>query len=236
MTRTKSLLLIPVLLWGVLPAFAQEHSTHHGGQPSDQATPDHMERRFDAEEFAKVFDDPARDAWQLPDRVISTLALKPGQRVADIGAGTGYFSVRLAKSPAAPLVYGVDVEPSMVDYLRARAEREKLGNIVPVLAAPDSPKLPQPVDVVLVVDTYHHIPNRPAYFRNLRASMTPGARLVIIDFKKDSPDGPPVEFRFTEDQITSELAKAGFRLASRHDFLPRQQFLVYEMSDGAGGL
>ncbi len=232
MTMRTRWLLIPMLLLAASPAFAQEHSMHHpGGQASpDQATPDHMERRFDAGEFAKVFDDPARDAWQMPDRIVSTLALTPGQRVADIGAGTGYFSVRLAKSPAAPTVYGVDVEPSMIDYLRARAAKEQLRNIVPVLASADSPKLPEPVDLVIVVDTYHHIPSRAVYFRNLQASMTPGARLVIIDFRKDSPDGPPVEFRFTEDQITSELGKAGFRLTARHDFLPRQQFLVYEVA------
>ncbi len=83
--------------------------------------------------------------------------------------------------------------------------------------------LPEPVDV----DTYHHIPNRGAYFTALRALLKPGGRLAIVDFKKDSPDGPPVEFRFTPAQMTAELAKAGFTLQAEHDFLPRQMFLVY---------
>src|ERR1035441_6568942 len=112
--------------------------------------PDHMEHRFDnPEASAQSFDDPARDAWQMPDRVIATLGLKPGQTVADIGAGTGYFSVRLARSPAAPEVYAADIEPAMVKYLQDRAAREGLKNVVAVLAAADTPNLPEPVDVAL---------------------------------------------------------------------------------------
>jgi protein-L-isoaspartate O-methyltransferase len=84
-------------------------------EPTDNPRPDHMDRHFtDPEAWAKEFDDPARDAWQMPTRVIETLQLRPGQAVADIGAGTGYFSVRLAGSPATPTVYAVDIEPSMV--------------------------------------------------------------------------------------------------------------------------
>jgi hypothetical protein len=87
--------------------------------------------------------------------------------------------------------------------------------------------LPEPVDLVLVVDTYHHIPNRVAYFTALRAHLKSGARLAIVDFRKDSPSGPPVEFRFTPDQISAELASAGFSLLTSHDFLLRQIFLIY---------
>ena len=158
------------------------------------------------------FDDPARDAWQLPDRVIETLAIKPGQIVADIGAGTGYFTVRLAKSAPAARVYGVDIEQSMVDYLSHRAMREGLKNVTAVQGGSDRTNLPEPVDVVLIVDTFHHIPQRVAYFTALKKLMKPGARLAIVDFKKDSPEGPPKEFRFTPDEISAELGKAGFSL------------------------
>lgn len=219
-----------IVLLGLTMAFstrlrAQDH-------PPAGHTPDHMEHSFaNAEEYAKSFDDPARDTWQMPDRVIATLGLKTGQAVADIGAGTGYFAVRLARTPAAPRVFAVDIEQSMVDYVRARAKREGLTNIVAVKADADRSNLQEAVDLVLIVDTYHHIPNRVAYFTTLKALMKPGAKLAIVDFKKDAPgQGPPAEFRFTADQISGELSKAGFKLQSHHDFLPRQMFLIYTVN------
>jgi len=196
----------------------------------DKKTPDHMEHHFDPELSAKSFDDPARDAWQLPDRVIETLHLKPGQVVADIGSGTGYFTVRLAKSPAAPKVYGADIEPGMVTYLRDRAVKEGAGNVVAVQAAADTPNLPEAVDLVLIVDTYHHIGNRETYFRKLRSSLKPGGRVALIDFKLDSPDGPPQEFRITPEKFRTEMSKAGYKLAVQYDFLPRQNFLIFEVA------
>ncbi|MFA5909718.1 MAG: methyltransferase domain-containing protein [Vicinamibacterales bacterium] len=192
------------------------------------AKPDHMQHRFDdPSKFAKSFDDPARDAWQMPSKVIDALALKGGMAVADIGAGTGYFSMRLAKVAADLTVYAVDIEPAMVEHLKARATSEHLMNVVPVLAGAAGPNLPKPVDVVLIVDTYHHIPNRPAYFRDLRKSLTAAGRVAIVDFRKDAPEGPPVEFRFTAEQIEAEMKQAGFRLEAKHGFLPRQHFLVF---------
>jgi len=215
--HTKHRMLAAILLSGAL-AFSQTHA-------------DHMEHRFDnAEQWAKSFDDPARDGWQLPDRVIATLGLKPGQIVADVGAGTGYFSVRLAKSAAAPKVYAADIEPSMVSYLRERAAKEGLKNIVAVQAAAGSPNLPEPVDLVLIVDTYHHIGDRERYFRKLASSLKPGGRVAIIDFKADSPEGPPSEFRFPPEKFESEMAKAGYKLSARHDFLPRQLFMIFELA------
>jgi ubiquinone/menaquinone biosynthesis C-methylase UbiE len=208
---------------------ALPHAQDQGGVHGAGAKhPDHMDHRFDdAEQWAKRFDDPARDAWQLPDRVIETLAIKPGQIVADIGAGTGYFTVRLAKSAPAARVYGVDIEQSMVDYLSQRAMREGLKNVTALRGGSDRTNLPEPVDVVLIVDTFHHIPQRVAYFTALKKLMKPGARLAIVDFKKDSPEGPPREFRFTPDEISAELGKAGFSLQRQDDFLPRQMLLIY---------
>ena len=191
---------------------------------------EHLEHHFDPQESAKSFDDPGRDAWQLPDRVIAALELKRNQIVADIGAGTGYFSVRLAKSEAAPKVYAVDIEPSMVSYLRERAAREGLAKVTAVQAAANTPNLPEPADLILIVDTYHHIGDRVAYFRRLAKSLKPGGRVAIIDFKADSPEGPPKEFRFPPEQFKSEMGKAGYRLRAQHDFLQRQQFLIFEVA------
>ena len=214
-----------VLALAALPAAAQHPAG--GGQPAEHT--DHFEHRFDnAAEYAKTFDDPARDEWQMPSRVLDALKIAPGQVVADIGAGTGYFAVRLAKLPAAPTVYAVDVEASMVEHLTHRAMHEGLKNITAVKADANRANLPQPVDLALLVDVFHHVPNRVAYFTALKAQMKPGARLAIVDFRKGAPAGPPEHFRFTPEQISGELAQAGFALVESHDFLPRQHFLIYQ--------
>jgi ubiquinone/menaquinone biosynthesis C-methylase UbiE len=187
-----------------------------------------MDHRFDdPEKYAKSFDDPARDAWQMPDRVIEALKLSPTASVADIGAGTGYFTVRLAKAVPRGTVYAVDVEPKMLDYLRKRAAGAGLTNVVAVQADGTSSRIPKRVDVALVVDTFHHIPDRPEYFRELAKVLTPEGRVAIVDFRKDSPEGPPPEFRFEALQIVTEMTQAGYRLEAEHGFLPRQHFLVF---------
>jgi ubiquinone/menaquinone biosynthesis C-methylase UbiE len=226
--RAMTFLIVALCLCSGASTWSQQpHAGQHPAPPPGA----HMEHRFDdPKQYAKSFDDPARDEWQKPIEVISALALMPGQVVADIGAGTGYFTVRLAKAAAAPKVYAVDVEKSMVDYVRLRATKEGLSNISAILARPDHANLPEPVDLVLVVDTYHHIPNRPTYFRELRTSLKPGARVAIIDFRKGAPSGPPEEFRFTPEQVSAEMNQAGFVLLAAHDFLPRQIYLVYGAS------
>lgn len=220
--RIRGIVVAVSIAWFTIgsPLAGQQH------QPAGK--PDHMQHRFDdPAKFAKSFDDPKRDEWQMPSRVIDALGLKAGMAVADIGAGTGYFSMRLAKVSPGLSVYAADIEPKMVEHLTHRAAGEKLGNVTAVLASAASPNLPRPVDVILVVDTYHHIGSRPAYFRELRKSLTPGGRIAIVDFRKDSPEGPPVEFRFTAEQIEAEMKQAGYALDRQHDFLPRQLYLIF---------
>ena len=229
--RTKTLTTTLFCLAVAIGLRAQQppHDQHGGHRDGNQPNQPHMEHRFeDAAQYARSFDDPARDVWQMPGRVIEALGVQPGQTVADVGAGTGYFTVRLAQSTRAKTVYAVDIEQSMVEYTRNRVEAAGLNNVVTVLAGSDRTNLPEPVDLVLIVDTYHHIPDRVAYFTRLREDLQPLGRLAIIDFTKDSPTGPPVEFRFTPEQITGELERAGFTLSVQHAFLPRQMFLVYE--------
>ena len=188
----------------------------------------HMHRRFDdAEKWSKIFDDPARDAWQKPSEVIAALKLAPDALVADIGSGTGYFAVRLARAVPRGKVYGADVEADMVKFLNARASREGLGNLTSHAAGEEGPNLPAAVDVALVVDTYHHIPRRIRYFERLKSALRPGGRVAIIDFKLDSPTGPPVRHRIPPDQVKAEMERAGYRLQEQPDFLPNQYFLLF---------
>jgi len=190
-------------------------------------------QRFDEpERWAREFEDPSRDAWQKPDEVIAALALKEDASVADLGAGTGYFSVRLARALPKGWVYGVDLEPAMTQYLEDRASREELGNLLTLTATEDSPQLPAAVDCVLIVDTFHHLEDRVNYFYRLRSWLSPGGTLAIIDFNAKSTIGPPPEHRLSPEQVTEELTRAGFTLAAHHDFLPNQYFLVFTVTPG----
>jgi cyclopropane fatty-acyl-phospholipid synthase-like methyltransferase len=208
------------LLIALLAALSLNARAQHGGQP--------MHGHFDdAERWAKVFDDPERDAWQKPDEVLRALALAPDAAVADIGSGTGYFAVRLARALPNGRVYGADLAHDMVHYLNQRAAKENLPNLSSHLAAPDNARLPAPVDLALLVDTYHHIGARDRYFARLRASLKPGGRVAVIDFRPDAPSGPPRADRVAPEQVKAEMARAGYRLSAEHGFLPNQYFLVF---------
>ena len=139
---------------------APMHGHHHAPSSGDQ--PGYHRRFDDPAQWAQRFESPERDAWQRPDLVVSSLSLAPDARVADVGAGTGYFSVRLARAVPQGRVWAVDVEPTMVRWVLDRARRDQIANLTAVLASPDDALLPEPVDLVLVVDTYHHISARTA--------------------------------------------------------------------------
>ncbi len=116
----------------------------------------------------------------------------------------------------------------MVRYLGERAKRENLANISPVQAGDHEPRLPVPVDMAILVDVYHHVPQREKYFAALRSVLKPGGQLVIIDFTLDSPVGPPRKARIPPERVKTELARAGYTLAAEHGFLPNQYFLVFQ--------
>jgi SAM-dependent methyltransferase len=220
-------------------AAAQTAPEAPGGQPGmsshsnhGDASHDGLHRRFeDADRWAKEFDNPERDAWQKPEEILDALRLQPASRVADIGAGTGYFSVRIAKRVPQGKIFAADIEPDMVRYLGERAQREHLTNLTAVQALADAANLPEPVDVIVVVDTYHHIDNRTRYFAELKSSLRPGGRIVIVDFKADSPTGPPVQHRISPKKVIDELTAAGYVLVESLEFLPRQYCLIFGKRD-----
>ena len=197
--------------------------------PAAAQSPNTHEHSFgNAQKWSQVFDDPKRDAWQKPHEVIQALALKPDAVIADIGSGTGYFSMRFAHMVPKGRVYGVDTEPDMVKHLAERAKREGLANVTAVAGAPDTPRLPEKADVIVLVDVYHHVGDRERYFRKLQDSLKVGGRVAIIDFRRDSPVGPPKSARMLPEQVITEMKRAGYALAKEHTFLPNQYFLVFQ--------
>jgi cyclopropane fatty-acyl-phospholipid synthase-like methyltransferase len=198
------------------------------GNPLAQAPHTHQHSFSGADGWAKVFDDPERDCWQKPHEVIIALKLTSNSVVADIGAGTGYFSARLAHMTPGGRVYAVDLEPDMVKYLGERAKRDGLKNLVAVQAKPDSPELPDKVDRILLVDTYHHISERVTYFKRLRDALKPDGQVAIIDFTADSPVGPPKSDRISARKVAEEMTLAGYTQVAQHVFLPYQFYLVFE--------
>ncbi len=185
--------------------------------------------------YIAALEDPARDAWQKPHEVVMALGLTPGDVVADIGAGSGYFALRFARhvGPAGK-VLAVDVAQPMLDEVMRRARGAGLANVTPVLAPPDDPSLPVAgVNLVFTCDTWHHIENRPAYLARVAQALAPQGRLVILDFHKDAPVGPPASMKLSRDAVLAEVQRAGFELVGEPDFLPHQYFLVFTVRGAA---
>jgi ubiquinone/menaquinone biosynthesis C-methylase UbiE len=197
--------------------------------PAGEATVSHRFR--DVEYWVSLFDRPDRDAWQKPEELVKALHIAPGDRVADLGAGTGYFSRHLARAVGERgAVFAVDVEPDLIEYLRGRAEREKTPNVIPVLASFDNPRLPPgTVDLVLIVDTFHHIDDRLRYMAELKRVLSGRGRVAVVDFhKRELPVGPPLEHKLAKEAVLAEMAAAGYRLTEDlDDLLPYQYVLVF---------
>jgi ubiquinone/menaquinone biosynthesis C-methylase UbiE len=190
-----------------------------------------MHRRHgDPAAYIASLEDPARDGYQKPDEVLKALDLRRGEVVADIGSGSGYFTVRFARAVGETgRVYAVDVSPDMIRHLNRRLRDAGVRNVVPVLAEPDDPLLPDSsVDRFVVVNTWHHIEDRPAYLARLKRMLKPGGQVVHIDFdKRELPVGPPPAMKIAREELVKEMEAAGFRLAAEHALLPYQYFLVF---------
>ena len=210
---------------------AQEHEEEAQARADHRGRDHHAHHRFtDAARWAAQFDSPERAAWQKPDEVLAALALTPAMQVADLGAGTGYFTVRLAKAVPEGRVVANDREPDMVRYVAERAKKDGLTNVVTALGAPDDPKLPEGLDLALMVDTYHHISDPTAFFARVRDALKPGGRLVIVDFKKDAPEdapGPPAAMRVDDAIVSAHLKKLGFAHERTDRELLEFQYLVF---------
>jgi predicted methyltransferase len=201
------------------PAKGGEHE--HGGG--------HMPHRFEhAEDWARLFDDPSRDAWQKPDEVVALVQLAPGMTVVDLGAGTGYFMSRLSRAVGAQgTVVSTDIEADMVRYMKERAAREKLANVKVVAAPADDVGVPAAsADRILVVDVWHHIADRERYAARLARALKSGGAVVIVDFTAESRRGPPARHRLAPDRVIGELAAGGLTAEVVSEALPDQYVIV----------
>ena len=180
-----------------------------------------------------------RDSWQRPADVVDALELRPGDRVADLGAGEGYFVPRLTDAVGAEgRVYAVDTDEEIVAELTRRFPPEST-NVEAVRARFEDPMLPDgSLDVILIVNTYHHIEDRPAYFRRLKRDLRPGGRVAVIDPNQDLRGILALALdeghKSSVPVVEQEMREAGYRIEARHDFLPVQIFRVFVPDPDAG--
>jgi ubiquinone/menaquinone biosynthesis C-methylase UbiE len=179
------------------------------------------------EAYARTLEGPERVARMQVARVVETLGVKPGDRVADIGSGSGLFTRPIAQA-AGPtgLAYAVDIDAGLLKVVERSAKEAKIENIRTVLAATDDPKLPEPVDLVFICDALHHIGNQGPYIKTLTKYVKPGGRIAVIDFSERWPAGHE-SMRFTAAQLDGWMKDAGFARESSHDWLDNSFFIVY---------
>jgi ubiquinone/menaquinone biosynthesis C-methylase UbiE len=198
-------------------------------QAPGQAPATPREQRKTSEPYTgdlSIFDSPGRDERLQINRVMDILGIAPGKTVADIGAGSGWFTVRSAKRVGeAGVVYAVDINPEAIRYIGERAQKELLHNVKPILSKPDDPLLPAAaVDAVLLLKTYHEVAQPVVLLRNLRASLRPGAKVGIID-----RNGNGENHGVAKDVVIREATQSGYKLLEQYDFVKGDQmdyFLV----------
>lgn len=201
------------------------------GSYSVNAAPTGTSDPFYSSVPSAYMDDPRRNEWQKPDQVIEHLFLKQGDSVADIGAGTGFFTLNFAKKVGkSGTVYASDVDDAMVKWIEKRATKEKLGNIQAILGKMDDPLIPKSAaNLIFICDTYLFINNRVQYLAKLKDSLKSGGRLAIISFNTSAeiPGSPPAQRMIPKDVVISEAIAAGYEPEADYLFLPFQDFLVF---------
>ena len=226
MLGVRTAVLALCLLLDVLPGVAQNSAQAPITSPAPQGN---AEKRKTSEPYTgdlSIFESPGRDERLQINRVMDILGIKRGKSVADIGAGSGWFTVRAARRVGAGEIYAVDINPEAIRYIDDRARREKLRNIKTVLGKADDPLLPaNSVDAVLLLKTYHEVAEPVALLKNLRAALRPDAKVGIIDRNGNGED-----HGIDRDVVLREAQKAGYNLLEQYDFVKGDKmdyFLVF---------
>jgi SAM-dependent methyltransferase len=206
---------------------------HQAGGPAHQGGHPHgdLHRPFggDVHKYITHLDRADRDAWQKPDALIAALGLKGGETVADVGAGSGYFTFRFAKALPRGKVVALDIEPEMIRHIHHRAMTEGVKNVTAVLSKPDDPGVPPGADLVFLADVLHHVDARDAWLVKLFGQMKPGAKLVLVEFKEGKlPQGPPEAMKIPLPTLEKIVGAAGLALdAEKPGLLPYQHVVVF---------
>ncbi|MBL8227930.1 MAG: class I SAM-dependent methyltransferase [Bryobacterales bacterium] len=173
-----------------------------------------------------------REQEEAPERALKLIGIQPGMVIADVGAGTGYFTRRMAKlTGPTGKVYAVDIQPRMIDALKKNIAREKLTNVEPILNKEDDPMLPSgQLDLILMVDVYHEFAHPQVMLRKLRETLKPDGRMVLLEFKKEDPDVPiRPEHKMSVEEARVEVEAEGFKLTKVISSLPRQHILIFNL-------
>ena len=196
----------------------------------------HEHHPMPIDQYIARLEDPKRDDWQKPEAVLKALNLQAGQVIVDIGAGSGYFTLRLARAVGEKgRVFAVDVEEGMVAHLQQRLSKENIKNVHAMKVPPHDPLLIDgSLDLAFVCDVYHHIEERDGYLRKLRKALKPDGRVVIVDFyQKETPVGPPMSMRLSEETVQKELQAAGLKVTETLTLLPYQYILIAQPTTAA---
>lgn len=173
---------------------------------------------------------PEREAEEDPDLAIRLMRIQRGSTVADIGAGSGYFTLRLARA-VGPMgtVYASDIQQGMLDLLQKNVARAKVTNVIPVLGAVDDPRLPDSsLDLAVMVDVYHEFSQPQQMLQQIREALKPGGRLVLLEYRAEDPDVPILpDHKMTKAQVKLEVEHEGFTQSRVYDDLPRQHLIVF---------
>jgi len=191
--------------------------------------PSHLRPFDDVEEYIAFLERPDRALWQRSDEVVAALGLAGSETVVDLGAGSGYFTFRLARALPLGHVVAVDTEAEMIRHIHHQAMTASVRNVEAQLVPPDGATIPPATDLVFVCDVLHHVPERAGWLGKVVAQMKPGARLALIEFKEgELPEGPPAAVKIGRAALLGLAADAGLDLASEQpSLLPYQTFLVF---------
>jgi predicted methyltransferase len=186
-------------------------------------------RLFHPEDLSEL-ESPDRDEWQQPGKIMDVLGIGEASFVADLGAGSGWFTIRLANRVGPNgLVLAEDIQVPMIQAIRLRVDRLGLKNVITVLGTASDPRLPKPVDAVLMVDTYHELEQPVALLTNVASSLKPGGLIGIVNFTKEGGGpGPAMEERVDPEIVINDANAAGLVLRSRETFLKYEYMLVFE--------